>query len=646
MKALIFNSGLGSRLGNLTKNNHKSMVRLNNGETIFHRQLRLLSTCGISEFVVTTGPFAWQLYVEAREFENKGCTFHFVANEIYDRTNYIYSMYCARHLLVDSDIVMIHGDLVFDAEYVRMLLASKEKSLGSVNASLSLPQKDFKARIAYNEIREISVGIFDEDCVAFQPFYKLSKEAMYIWLDAVEYFVETGETSVYAENAANTVLEKIGLKAFSYEDHVVEEIDTPDDLQRVSEMIRRIDFEQQPVFELQNGQLELLCGTCADGVNDLKSLMKSLDISKPLVVSGRHFDTYQVKDLLDKAAVNYKVFDEFNSNPTYEECLAGVNAFRSFDRDSLISVGGGSAIDVAKCIKAFVSIDSEECPVFYEIPFSDVPHLALPTTAGTGSESTHFAVCYTKGKKVSITQDCLQPEAVILDPSALKSLPDYQRKCTFLDALSHAIESYWSVKSVEQSQHYASQAIKMLIANRQAYLHGNEEAALLVMRAANYSGKAINLTTTTAAHAMSYKLTSLYSIPHGHAVAVCMPFVWDALIDACGSDLSNKADVGQLYDSFNGVRGSIRDKLHQLNTLMCGNESSEVQNIYQGVECFKRICQDMDLPVNWMPTDLSDIDVLAASVNLQRLSNFPIEFTYDQIEALYEKILTENSFLF
>ena len=99
MKALIFNSGLGSRLGALTADRPKSLVRLGNGETILGRQLRLLSGCGIREFVITTGPFPEKVEAEARRFEARGCTFSFVPNPIYAETNAIYSMHCARGLL-------------------------------------------------------------------------------------------------------------------------------------------------------------------------------------------------------------------------------------------------------------------------------------------------------------------------------------------------------------------------------------------------------------------------------------------------------------------------------------------------------------------------------------------------------------------
>lgn len=244
MKALIFNSGTGSRLGGLTSNSPKSMVRLlSTGETILYRQLRILHDCGIRDFVITTGPQPEQVMDVASHFVARGCNVAFVPNPIYAETNYIYSMHRAADYLRESDFLLLHGDLVFDAAYAQALIDSPHASAGSVNAALPLPEKDFKARVVDGQVREVSVNIFDEDCVAFQPFYKLSQEALGIWLAHVAAFCEAGDTKVYAENAANEVFEQMGVVAFSYEGHCVEEIDNTDDLIRVSAQI--VEFEQE-----------------------------------------------------------------------------------------------------------------------------------------------------------------------------------------------------------------------------------------------------------------------------------------------------------------------------------------------------------------------------------------------------------------
>ncbi len=115
MKALIINSGLGNRMGELTKDKPKAMAKLYNAETIFDRQIRILRECGIREFVVTTGPFPEMFKAAAAKYED--CSFCFVPNPEYRTTNYFYSMYLAGEYL-EGDILMLHGDLVFQKELV------------------------------------------------------------------------------------------------------------------------------------------------------------------------------------------------------------------------------------------------------------------------------------------------------------------------------------------------------------------------------------------------------------------------------------------------------------------------------------------------------------------------------------------------
>lgn len=251
MRALIFNSGLGSRLGHLTAGNPKALVRIYNGETMLGRQLRLLFACGIREFVITTGPYPEQITAEAAPYLSRGCTFVFVPNPVYDRTNYIYSMHLAESFLRGKTTLLLHGDLVFDYEYLRSIIETDIESLGSVNPSLPLSEKDFKARVIDGKITEVGLNIFDENCVAFQALYKLTPGAMDVWLAEIERFVAAGDIKVYAENAANHVFGLMNIMAYSYENHYVEEIDTPEDLERVSMDIRLFDEAQQPPFGQQ-----------------------------------------------------------------------------------------------------------------------------------------------------------------------------------------------------------------------------------------------------------------------------------------------------------------------------------------------------------------------------------------------------------
>ena len=245
MKAVIFNSGLGNRMGEFTKSNHKSMVPLKDGESIFHRQIRLLSEEGIKEFLVTTGPFEEQLKKEASDFPE--LNFTFVRNDIYDKTNYIYSMYLARKYM-NEDLVFLHGDLVFNRRLVRDVLKSSEKNTVTVNFAKALPEKDFKGRIKDGKVLEVSVNIFDEDCYALQPFYKMDKATASAWIKKVEEYINKGEDKCYAENALNEIFSELNVRAFSYENYYIDEIDNLDDYLRVTVEILPFDKEDAKIF--------------------------------------------------------------------------------------------------------------------------------------------------------------------------------------------------------------------------------------------------------------------------------------------------------------------------------------------------------------------------------------------------------------
>ena len=245
MKAVIFNSGLGNRMGDFTQNNHKSMSRLKDGETIFHRQIRLLSLEGIKDFIVTTGPFEEQLMSEAADFPH--LNFTFVRNDIYNKTNYIYSMYLAREHMND-DLIFLHGDLVFNRKLVHDVLNCENKNTATVNFKKALPEKDFKGRVEDNKVLEVSIKIFDEDCFAFQPFYKMEKATASAWIGKVVEFIHKGEDKCYAENALNEIFPALNVQAFSYENYYIDEIDNLDDYARVTEEILPFDVADKEFF--------------------------------------------------------------------------------------------------------------------------------------------------------------------------------------------------------------------------------------------------------------------------------------------------------------------------------------------------------------------------------------------------------------
>lgn len=311
---------------------------------------------------------------------------------------------------------------------------------------------------------------------------------------------------------------------------------------------------------------------------------------------------------------NSVVFDKFTPNPLYEQVVEGVKVFKENNCDSIIAIGGGSTIDVAKCIKLFARLDPNVNYLKQEYKDNSIELTAIPTTAGTGSEATKFAVIYYEGKKYSVEHDSIIPSKVIFESSVLNTLPIYQKKATMMDALCHSIESYWSVNSNDESKNYSKQAIELILNNYKDYLSGDNSKNEIMLKAANLAGKAINITKTTAGHAMCYKLTSLYKIAHGQACSMCINKLYPFMLNNVDKCIDNRG-IGFLTNSFN-----------ELTSLISPNQFSDIFN---------------EMNFNRIEYNDNDLEVLVNSVNLERLKNNPIELNRDDLIKLYIDILGE-----
>lgn len=236
MKALILNSGLGSRMGVLTSEHPKCMTEIDHRDTILSRQLRQIADAGIEEVVITTGYYDGVL-VNYCQSLNLPLKFTFVKNPIYDQTNYIYSIYCAREYL-DDDIILMHGDLVFENEVFDRVIASPVSCM-TVSSTLPLPEKDFKAVVRDGMVMKVGIEFFNEAMEA-QALYKLNREDWMVWLGKIIEFCETEKTKVYAENALNELNGEANIYALDVENLLCSEIDNPEDLAVVTAKLKEI----------------------------------------------------------------------------------------------------------------------------------------------------------------------------------------------------------------------------------------------------------------------------------------------------------------------------------------------------------------------------------------------------------------------
>lgn len=235
MKALILNSGLGHRMGDITKNHPKCMTEIAQNETILSRQLKLIASAGITEVVMTTGYFD-KVLIDYCNSLNLPLNIAFINNPVYDTTNYIYSIYCANELLQNEEIILMHGDLVFEGSVFDKVVRS-EKSVITCSSTLPIPEKDFKAVIKDSKVEKVGIEFF-ESVMAAQPLYKLAKEDWQVWLDKIIEFCENDNRKCYAENAFNQVSDVCNIYPLDFKDALCAEIDTPEDLKMVSELLQ------------------------------------------------------------------------------------------------------------------------------------------------------------------------------------------------------------------------------------------------------------------------------------------------------------------------------------------------------------------------------------------------------------------------
>ena len=266
-------------------------------------------------------------------------------------------------------------------------------------------------------------------------------------------------------------------------------------------------------------------------IDSLKSILVDFSAKKIFLVIGKiSYSKCGAKKCLDRILADYEVktFSEFDRNPKIEDLNKGIEAFSQVRGDVVIALGGGSVIDMAKMINFFGSNELDP-KVYVTEKKADAniekgkPLIAIPTTAGTGSEATHFAVLYIQHKKFSATHNHILPDVAIVDPQFTMSLPPKITASSGMDALSQAVESYWCINSDDESKGYAKESIELILPNLPVVVNSPTESSRSMMaEAAHLAGKAINITKTTAPHAVSYPLTSFFGIPHGHAVGLTL----------------------------------------------------------------------------------------------------------------------------
>jgi alcohol dehydrogenase class IV len=349
-------------------------------------------------------------------------------------------------------------------------------------------------------------------------------------------------------------------------------------------------------------------------------ILKQYQPQKTLLVCGKQ--SYRsieaiVQPLLTQLSGKIITFNEFGKKPCIEDIFRGITLCREENVDLIIAIGGGHCIDTAKAInllsKQPISLNNandlaESIRGNTTLIPTECPLIVMPTTCGSGSEATHFAVVYIGSDKFSLAHPSILADWVIADKCLVNSLPHSIAVYTALDALCQAIESYWSVGATQESEEYALNALKIISPHLQNQFTINDQFFTDMVLAANYAGRAINISKTTAPHALSYYLTDQFDVPHGIAVALTLGAV-------------------ATYTEIN-AENHTQKKIQTIKNIL--NFSDEFsQSWYDFIASLDIACKLSDYNLKE-----EHLEKMVNSVNLQRLANHPINFDTKQLKQV------------
>ena len=365
-----------------------------------------------------------------------------------------------------------------------------------------------------------------------------------------------------------------------------------------------------------------------NSIENLKNILKELNASKIFLVTGKNsYESSGAREAIENLTLNYLKyrFYDFEKNPNIQDVKKGIKVFNEEEFDTVLAIGGGSVIDMAKLIN--ILSPQPKRPEKYirkETTLSErgKPLISVPTTAGSGSEATHFAVIYIDKKKYSLAHEYILPSVSIIDPSFTMSSPHKLTASAGMDALCQAIESYWCVNSTEESKKFSKAAIKLIMNNYvETILEPTSQSRFSLIKAAHLAGKAINITKTTAAHAISYPLTSYFDVPHGQAVGLTLGEILIYNGNVTDRDLLDPRGV--MY-----VRQTINEVVQMLGAT----------DLMTSKSYFSQLMQKVGLETSLSELGIQreeEIELILNNINLERLVNNPRSFT----EASLKQIL-------
>lgn len=355
-------------------------------------------------------------------------------------------------------------------------------------------------------------------------------------------------------------------------------------------------------------------------VKDINKLAKKLNCKKGLLVCSNFFIRNKFADTLLKESdgLLVEIFSDVSPNPDVKEVDECARVIREKGINFIVAVGGGSVIDCAKAASS-ICFTKDSIRKYHgtgiNMPNEHLPLIAVPTTAGTGSEVTCVSVLtdHEYGKKSPIVSDGFYPTFAIIDPELTYSMPSHITAGTGIDVLSHAIEGYWSKGHQPICDSLAIHAADLVFKNLyKAYKNPNDKEAREKMAEASViAGLAFTLPKTTASHACSFPLTNIYEIPHG---------------EACGLTLDYFTRINTKYDK----DGRIQYLAEKLG----------FKDGYEMADEIKKLKEKVSLRSDLKDFNLKDkdIDELVKISRHPNLYNNPVDITDEMLKEMYESM--------
>lgn len=363
------------------------------------------------------------------------------------------------------------------------------------------------------------------------------------------------------------------------------------------------------------------------GLEKLPEFIKSKKLTNVLLVTDKGIRglglTTSLENGLKEAGVNCVVYDDTVPNPTIGNIEDALKLYIDNKCEAIIAFGGGSSMDCAKGVGARVA--RPKMPVrkmkgLLKVHKATPPIFAVPTTAGTGSETTLAAVISDpeKAEKYPINDPVLIPKYAVLDPQITVKLPPHITSTTGMDALTHAVEAYIGHSNTKETKEMAIKATKLIFDNLEtAYKDGsNLEARNNMQHAAYYAGIAFTRAYVGYVHAVAHSLGAQYHIAHGLANAVILPYFLEAYGKTAYKPLAELADVV-------GITGSSRE-----------------EKAKKFIEAVKQMNKDMNIPEHFPEIKEEDIAIMSKHANAEGNPLYPVPKLMDRKELaeMYRKI--------